>query len=311
MNHYPRHVGDFTKKTLGLSFAQFGCYNRLLDWYYMNECPLPLELEDVCSDVGAHTLEDQAIVQFILRKYFYRKEDGWHNQRADETLDEIYAKSEAAKKSAEARWAKQQARKDANQMRSHSDSNARGHANAMLPITHNPIPNTTPKVKTLSAAPKKPGAAAPKRQKAPAPEPKAPPELPPSAKAWEAYRQAYVAHYGTEPIRNALVNSQLIQLVKRLGAAAPDVAIFYFTHKEPFYAKKGHSVGALLADCEKLHMEMKTGRTVAERDPPAPSWWMTDAGIKKRAAELGLKDRPGEERRDFVERIRIASQGGK
>ena len=45
MNHYPRHAGDFTADTIGLSLEEFGAYNRLIDWYYLNERPIPSDVE--------------------------------------------------------------------------------------------------------------------------------------------------------------------------------------------------------------------------------------------------------------------------
>lgn len=76
---------------------------------------------------------------------------------------------------------------------------------------------------------------------------------------WEAYRSGYIERYGTEPVRNALVNTQILHIIKRLGAeAAPEVAAFYVRSANPFYVKRGHALATLLSDCEKIHTEWKT-----------------------------------------------------
>jgi|GEM_PF-400172 len=90
---------------------------------------------------------------------------------------------------------------------------------------------------------------------------KASKEPAPTTKTWEAYATAYEAKYRTVPVRNAMVNGQLAQLVARLGAPeAPQVAAWYLTHRNQFYVASGHSVAMLLRDCEKLRTEWATGR---------------------------------------------------
>lgn len=79
---------------------------------------------------------------------------------------------------------------------------------------------------------------------------------------WLAYSAAYAARYGVAPVRNASVNSCIVNIVKRLGDEAPDVAMFYLTHNDQFYVKKQHSIRQLLADCEGLRTQWKRGRKV-------------------------------------------------
>lgn len=84
-----------------------------------------------------------------------------------------------------------------------------------------------------------------------------------SIATWESYRDAYQKRYGAPPIRNATINGQLSNLVKRLGEdSAPHVAEFYLTHQDPRYVRAMHPVGLLLLDAEKLHTEWVTKRNV-------------------------------------------------
>lgn len=88
---------------------------------------------------------------------------------------------------------------------------------------------------------------------------------PPSAETWRAYAGAYEQRYGVPPVRNAKVSGQLAELVKRVGAEdAPHVAAFYVTHNSAFYVARGHAVGNLLADAEKLRTEWATNRQVTQ-----------------------------------------------
>lgn len=101
--------------------------------------------------------------------------------------------------------------------------------------------------------------------KAPAPAKRKPAEQesPKTAATWEAYDAAYFERYGVMHVRNPKVNGQMLNLMKLLPAdAAPAVAAFYVRHNNAFYVAKGHSVGMLLADAEKLHMEWASGKQI-------------------------------------------------
>lgn len=88
---------------------------------------------------------------------------------------------------------------------------------------------------------------------------------PKSAAVWAAYSDAYINRYGTEPVRNAKVNSLLGQLVDRIGAEdAPPVAAFYVGHCSGYYVQRGHAVDMLVKDAEKLRTEWATNRKVTQ-----------------------------------------------
>jgi hypothetical protein len=83
------------------------------------------------------------------------------------------------------------------------------------------------------------------------------------------------------------VNSQLSELVKRLGAKeAPLVASYYLSHGRSDYIRAKHPTSLLLRDAEGLRTEWATGRKVTDtlarqedrRQANAQVW---DAVIKK------------------------------
>ena len=76
---------------------------------------------------------------------------------------------------------------------------------------------------------------------------------------WVAYSTAYKIRYGVDPIRNAMVNGQLSKFIDRVGEEeAPAIAAYYVRHDAAFYITKGHPVGLMLNDSEKLRMECAT-----------------------------------------------------
>ncbi len=84
--------------------------------------------------------------------------------------------------------------------------------------------------------------------------PVAPPTI--SGLAWEAYKSAFREKYQTEPIRNATVNAQILNFIKRVGQdSCCDLIRFFVKHPSKFYEARKHQFGVLLADCEKIHTE--------------------------------------------------------
>lgn len=82
---------------------------------------------------------------------------------------------------------------------------------------------------------------------------------------WKAYKAAYYNRYKADPVRNATVNGQLANFVKRIGREeAPKVATFYLTHNSRFYVQQMHPVGLLCKDAEKLRTEWATSSTMTE-----------------------------------------------
>lgn len=89
-------------------------------------------------------------------------------------------------------------------------------------------------------------------------------ELQEACKAtWRKYCDAYFTRYGTEPIRNAGVNSMVKQFVQKLGFAdAPFVAEFFVQHNDKFYVQKTHAVTLMNKDAEGLRTQWATGRSM-------------------------------------------------
>jgi hypothetical protein len=84
-----------------------------------------------------------------------------------------------------------------------------------------------------------------------------------NAATWDAYTIAYLERYGVEPVRNAKVNTQVAQLVQRLGAdEAPQVAMFYVTINDSFFIRASHEFGLLVARAEGIRTQWVTGRQV-------------------------------------------------
>lgn len=86
MNWYEKHLGDWAKKTMHLTMLEEGAYNRLCDWCYAHERPLPLAMRDVCKIARATNPAERAVVQRVTSEFFTLALDGWHQGRIDKIL---------------------------------------------------------------------------------------------------------------------------------------------------------------------------------------------------------------------------------
>lgn len=82
---------------------------------------------------------------------------------------------------------------------------------------------------------------------------------------WDAYCQAYFDRYGADPVRNAKVNSGILQFVDRLEhAECAAVARFFVSHNNSFYVREMHAVGLMVKDAEKLRTEWATNSRMTQ-----------------------------------------------
>jgi len=126
MHYYQFNIGDYQSHTSHLSEIEDLAFRRMLDWCYLHEKPLPLDVDEISRQIRMRTHCES--IAIVLREYFERSEDGWINVRAIQEMLKVGEKSEKASASAKARWGK----KDANALRTQSEGNA----------THNTIPKT-------------------------------------------------------------------------------------------------------------------------------------------------------------------------
>ena len=126
MHFYQFHIGDYISHTRHLSLMEDLAFRRLLDYYYLHECPI--KQRDIARQIGM--LEQEQEVLTVLNEFFVSTEDGFIHGRADEEIAKYRKLSEDGKRGAAMRWAKG----------GHSPPNATPIAtNNHKPITNNHI----------------------------------------------------------------------------------------------------------------------------------------------------------------------------
>jgi uncharacterized protein YdaU (DUF1376 family) len=133
MHYYQFNIGDYKSHTEHLSEMEDLTYRRLLDWYYLHETPIPLDLTETARQIRMRSHND--CITIVLQEYFERTDDGWIHHRANKEIAKTGEKSEKASASAKARWNKA---KDANALPTQSESNA---THNTLHITQDTLPN--------------------------------------------------------------------------------------------------------------------------------------------------------------------------
>lgn len=94
MNYYQHHIGDYMRDTAHLTAVEDGIYRRLIDWYYANESPLPLDTKKICRLIRARDKNEITAVQTIIDEFFDKQDDGYHQARCDREIADYNVKAE-------------------------------------------------------------------------------------------------------------------------------------------------------------------------------------------------------------------------
>jgi uncharacterized protein YdaU (DUF1376 family) len=95
MNFYPFHIGDYAAHTRHLSFMEDLAYRRLIDQYYLDECPLKGEPSLIARRIGMSDFSSD--VQYILETFFEKEEDLWVSKRCDGEIAKYRLKADSAR----------------------------------------------------------------------------------------------------------------------------------------------------------------------------------------------------------------------
>ena len=109
MNFYPFHIGDYAAHTRHLSFMEDLAYRRLIDQYYLDECPLKGDPSLIARRIGMSDFSSD--VEYILQTFFDRNGDLWISKRCDDEIAKYQLKAESARNANRIKSAKKSALK--------------------------------------------------------------------------------------------------------------------------------------------------------------------------------------------------------
>jgi uncharacterized protein YdaU (DUF1376 family) len=256
MHYYKRDLGRYYKKTAKLSMLEHGAYTLLLDAYYDRERQ-PTR-DEAIAWCWADSDEEIAALDKILKRFFVKHGDVYHNSFADEVIDAYQENSNNNKKIAQER---EQKRRKEKARTVHEPRTNRE------PTVHEPPPNhkllTTNQELLITNQ-----ESVTKNKKSKNKELNHLQVASDTARQdkcrviWSNYKNAYYNRYGTEPVRNAKTNKQVVALLDRLGDEAQHVANYYLSINDSFLIKRAHDFGSLLSGCEGYRTQWATNKTI-------------------------------------------------
>ena len=85
MHYYQFNIADYRKDTMHLSRLEHSIYRDLIDWYYLDEKPIPLETQVVMRRLRLDTEEEAKALQKVLFDFFVSGE-GWIHHRIEKDI---------------------------------------------------------------------------------------------------------------------------------------------------------------------------------------------------------------------------------
>jgi len=95
MHYYSFNIGDYRRDTGHLSTLEHGIYRQLLDWYYLDEKPIPTETQSVMRRLRLVSDSELNSLKNVLADFFELREDGYHQARCDADIAAYHKRSEA------------------------------------------------------------------------------------------------------------------------------------------------------------------------------------------------------------------------
>lgn len=96
MHYYQFNIADYRKDTMHLTPIEHYIYRTLIDWYYLDEKPIP-KITQVVTRRLCLGSELENNVQNVLQDFFFECGDGWHHKRIDDDICEYHAQCDKNK----------------------------------------------------------------------------------------------------------------------------------------------------------------------------------------------------------------------
>jgi uncharacterized protein YdaU (DUF1376 family) len=97
VHYYQHNIGDYRRDTAHLSLLEHGVYRQLIDWYCLDETPIPNDNPTVMRRLCARTQEDQNAVLSVLKDFFICTPKGYEHKRCNAEIAIYHEKAEKNK----------------------------------------------------------------------------------------------------------------------------------------------------------------------------------------------------------------------
>jgi uncharacterized protein YdaU (DUF1376 family) len=90
LHYFQFNIGDYRKDTVHLSRLEHSIYRDLIDWYYLDEKPIPKKTQSVSRRLRLVSQEEQNALIAVLQDFFICSEDGWRHKRIDQEIQDYH-----------------------------------------------------------------------------------------------------------------------------------------------------------------------------------------------------------------------------
>jgi uncharacterized protein YdaU (DUF1376 family) len=97
MHYYKFNIADYRKDTGHLSTIEHGIYRQLIDWYYLDETPIPLETQVVSRRLRLASEVEILSLKNVLSDYFKESKSGYVHKRIDVDIADYHEQAEKNK----------------------------------------------------------------------------------------------------------------------------------------------------------------------------------------------------------------------
>jgi uncharacterized protein YdaU (DUF1376 family) len=97
MHYYKFNIADYRKDTSHLTTIEHGIYRQLIDWYYLDEKPIPLETQVVSRRLRLGSEMEFSSLQNVLSDFFKQGKTGWVHKRIEVEIKDYHEQAEKNK----------------------------------------------------------------------------------------------------------------------------------------------------------------------------------------------------------------------
>ena len=83
MHYYQFNIADYRKDTVHLTRIEHSIYRDLIDWYYLDEKPIPKETQSVIRRLRLVSETEVEGLKNVLNDFFMLEDDGYRHKRID------------------------------------------------------------------------------------------------------------------------------------------------------------------------------------------------------------------------------------
>jgi uncharacterized protein YdaU (DUF1376 family) len=97
MHYYKFNIADYRKDTGHLSTLEHGIYRQLIDWYYLDEQPIPAETQVVARRLRLASEMDLHSLNMVLSDFFVLGKNGYVHKRIEVEIKDYHEQADKNK----------------------------------------------------------------------------------------------------------------------------------------------------------------------------------------------------------------------